>query len=215
MYRRQGSGILIRPAHRAHPRSMRPGTPPRQRCAGLGRDPWSTRKPPRCRGGRGRGWTGSLHRARPGPQVHDAIVVVGYLPRAAISLVSCSPGCPRRSSIRLRRLAGMESRAHLTKRSQARPGKQKSWRRPIFPKGCPLSIFGAGELNFRVRDGNGCGLSASVTRIPAREDVIGRSHRCDPRRTSIQPRSRRDAMIPDLTAAADGSAAEEGQALDH
>ena len=44
---------------------------------------------------------------------------------------------------------------------------QKSWRRPIFPKGCPLSIFGAGELNFRVRDGNGCGLSASVTRICA------------------------------------------------
>ena len=45
------------------------------------------------------------------------------------------------------------------------PGTQKSWRRPIFPKGCPLSIFGAGELNFRVRDGNGCGLSARVTRI--------------------------------------------------
>src|SRR5204862_3551957 len=42
---------------------------------------------------------------------------------------------------------------------------QKSWRRPIFPKGCPLSIFGAGELNFRVRDGNGYGLSANVTRI--------------------------------------------------
>src|SRR3954453_5764461 len=35
----------------------------------------------------------------------------------------------------------------------------------MFPKGCPLSIFGAGELDFRVRDGNGYGLSASVTRI--------------------------------------------------
>ena len=45
-------------------------------------------------------------------------------------------------------------------------GNQKgSWRRPIFPRGYPLSIFGAGELNFRVRDGNGCGLSAGVTRI--------------------------------------------------
>ena len=42
---------------------------------------------------------------------------------------------------------------------------QGSWRRPIFPRGYPLSIFGAGELNFRVRDGNGCGLSAGVTRI--------------------------------------------------
>jgi hypothetical protein len=42
---------------------------------------------------------------------------------------------------------------------------QQPRRRPIFPKGCPLSIFGAGELNFRVRDGNGCGLSAGVTGI--------------------------------------------------
>ena len=45
------------------------------------------------------------------------------------------------------------------------PESTRSWRRPIFPKGCPLSIFGAGELDFRVRDGNGYGLSASVTRI--------------------------------------------------
>src|SRR5260221_5899650 len=51
-------------------------------------------------------------------------------------------------------------------------GTQKSWRRPIFPKGCPLSIFGAGELDFRVRDGNGYGLSARVTRILLL-DVIG------------------------------------------
>ena len=40
-----------------------------------------------------------------------------------------------------------------------------SRRRPIFPGGCPPSIFGAGELNFRVRDGNGWFLSASVTGI--------------------------------------------------
>ena len=45
------------------------------------------------------------------------------------------------------------------------PERTRSWRRPIFPKGCPLSIFGAGELDFRVRDGNGYGLSASVTSI--------------------------------------------------
>jgi hypothetical protein len=41
--------------------------------------------------------------------------------------------------------------------------KERSRRRPIFPGGCPPSIFGAGELNFRVRDGNGWTLSASVT----------------------------------------------------
>jgi hypothetical protein len=45
----------------------------------------------------------------------------------------------------------------------------------MFPKGCPLSIFGAGELNYRVRDGNGCGLSARVTRIFDSVDAIGRS----------------------------------------
>ena len=48
------------------------------------------------------------------------------------------------------------------------PERKRSWRRPIFPRGYPLSIFGAGELNFRVRDGNGCGLSARVTRISVR-----------------------------------------------
>src|SRR5258706_2075162 len=53
-------------------------------------------------------------------------------------------------------------------------GTQKSWRRPIFPKGCPLSIFGAGELDFRVRDGNGYGLSASVTRIRCVWMLFGR-----------------------------------------
>ncbi len=51
------------------------------------------------------------------------------------------------------------------RRERHAPETQRSWRRPIFPKGCPLSILGAGELNFRVRDGNGCGLSARVTRI--------------------------------------------------
>ncbi len=45
------------------------------------------------------------------------------------------------------------------------PLKKESRRRPIFPGGCPPSIFGAEELNFRVRDGNGWSLSASVTGI--------------------------------------------------
>ena len=51
-----------------------------------------------------------------------------------------------------------------------------SRRRPIFPGSCPPSIFGAGELNFRVRDGNGWFLSASVTGIDlqlARPSIVG------------------------------------------
>ena len=50
---------------------------------------------------------------------------------------------------------------------------KRPWRRPIFPRSCPLSIFGAGELDFRVRDGNGYGLSARVTGILCALDVVG------------------------------------------
>ena len=41
--------------------------------------------------------------------------------------------------------------------------KEKSRHRPIFPGGCPPSIFGTDELNFRVRDGNGWTLIAIDT----------------------------------------------------
>ena len=36
-------------------------------------------------------------------------------------------------------------------------------RRPIFPGSFPPSIFGTGELNFRVRDGNGWDLTVMNT----------------------------------------------------
>ena len=39
--------------------------------------------------------------------------------------------------------------------------------RPIVPQGFPCSIVGAGGLNGRVRDGNGCDPSATVTDLPA------------------------------------------------
>jgi hypothetical protein len=38
-----------------------------------------------------------------------------------------------------------------------------SRQRPTLPQSHPCSTIGAGELNYRVRDGNGCGLSAIVT----------------------------------------------------
>ena len=37
------------------------------------------------------------------------------------------------------------------------------WRKPIFPGRLQPSIFGTGELNFRVRDGNGWTLAAINT----------------------------------------------------
>ncbi len=36
-------------------------------------------------------------------------------------------------------------------------------RRPTLPHSFPCSTIGAEELNFRVRDGNGCGLFAIAT----------------------------------------------------
>jgi hypothetical protein len=78
-------------------------------------------------------------------------------------------------SHRIRRTPGPLDRWAALHQNTARRGSrrprlhgattQRPRRRPIFPRGYPLSIFGAGELNFRVRDGNGCGLSARVTRI--------------------------------------------------
>ena len=104
------------------------------------------------------------------------------------------PEAPRR------RLGTGATRRRLpeTRRGAKTPESTRSWRRPIFPKGCPLSIFGAGELDFRVRDGNGYGLSASVTRILLL-DVIG----CVRARISLElvladERGRREVEIHDL-----------------
>jgi hypothetical protein len=45
----------------------------------------------------------------------------------------------------------------------ARTSHQLSRQRPTLPGSCPPSTIGAGGLNFRVRDGNGCGPTAMVT----------------------------------------------------
>src|SRR5579885_1759695 len=50
---------------------------------------------------------------------------------------------------------------------KARPYGRVKRRRPIFPWSYPHSIVGAEELNFRVRDGNGCLLFAIATGSPA------------------------------------------------
>ena len=45
---------------------------------------------------------------------------------------------------------------------ESRPSKPRQ--RPTLPQGCPCSTIGPGELNFRVRDGNGCDLSGITAR---------------------------------------------------
>src|SRR5437016_3981910 len=55
-------------------------------------------------------------------------------------------------------------RTHLQRvRAQKKhPYGRVRWQRPIFPWSCPHSIIGAEELNYRVRDGNGCTLFATA-----------------------------------------------------
>ena len=53
-------------------------------------------------------------------------------------------------------------------------GHKKTRQRPTFPQSHPCSIIGAVELNFRVRDGNGCGLYAMVTGKRFRQSQVSR-----------------------------------------
>ena len=109
-------------------------------------------------------------------------------PRSAGRHGSATGDRPRSWVARIARSTQV-SRPEEPPRLRDPPETQKSRRRPIFPKGCPLSIFGAGELNFRVRDGNGCGLSARVTGIFAsgmfRQRHVARSRGSHGRRESI------------------------------
>ena len=56
------------------------------------------------------------------------------------------------------------SGAEKEKRAQLSTEPSKPRQRPTLPQGCPCSTIGPGELNFRVRDGNGCDLSGVATR---------------------------------------------------
>ena len=78
--------------------------------------------------------------------------------------------CTRRR--RLQR-EGREKRTHADRAMSAQNKKtaptigrgcqRKIRRRPTLPHGLPCSTIGAGELNFRVRDGIGCDIAAITT----------------------------------------------------
>ena len=56
--------------------------------------------------------------------------------------------------------------------------RKKSRQRPTLPPGRPDSTIGAGGLNGRVRNGNGCGPSAKVTGMNLSSRTTGRSLLC-------------------------------------
>ena len=51
----------------------------------------------------------------------------------------------------------------IKEKSQDQKPNKKSRQCPTLPQSCPCSTIGAGELNFRVRNGNGCFLPALTT----------------------------------------------------
>src|SRR5690242_17091851 len=55
--------------------------------------------------------------------------------------------------------AGINTKSRIL----ADPALRYSRRRPSLPRSRPRSTIGPGRLNFRVRDGNGCGPPGRVT----------------------------------------------------
>jgi hypothetical protein len=87
------------------------------------------------------------------------------------------PGCPerqlkatgRRSLVRRWKNAGQGQKMPPVPQNQKSPKQKASGFKKIFrqcptlPHSFPCSTIGAEELNFRVRDGNGCDLFAITT----------------------------------------------------
>jgi hypothetical protein len=63
-----------------------------------------------------------------------------------------------------RRERRAENDAPKKMKARSMSGPSKPRQRPTLPQSCPCSTIGPGELNFRVRDGNGCDLSGVATR---------------------------------------------------
>ena len=74
-------------------------------------------------------------------------------------------------ALRAENACAVESRKEKPGAGRREKGHEKAWRRPTFPRGRPRSIIGAGGLNFRVRNGNGCGPSAIATRQKKRSNL--------------------------------------------
>src|ERR1043165_2842807 len=69
-----------------------------------------------------------------------------------------------------------KKRGRKSRRPTLASGPSKPRQRPTLPQGCPCSTIGPEELNFRVRDGNGCDLFG----IAARKNLT----KCEARRHS-------------------------------
>ena len=153
------------------------------------RRPWPCR--PRCAG------AGSLSGSPPPMRaaiVISRMILVKTLPRLASSapflcLIECPFGMSGHgASPALRRFGSESSTAGAVGPSCARKKKapaqsapgpriemKKSRQRPTLPPGYPGSTIGAGGLNGRVRNGNGCDPSAMVTGMNYQDDDNRRS----------------------------------------
>ncbi len=115
-------------------------------------------------------------RARPGPRPHQPQFPIGVSQAAVASrpAAGASARPPRQAFCHDHASRSGASRHDCSTRPAARRGRSKpikkarrgyprrasglTRRRPTLPHSCPCSTIGSEELNFRVRDGIGCGL---------------------------------------------------------
>src|SRR5687767_11476829 len=63
----------------------------------------------------------------------------------------------------------------IKRRPTLTSGPSKPRQRPTLPQRGPCSTIGPGELNFRVRDGNGCGLARIAAGKKRSKHEVGQS----------------------------------------
>ena len=82
-------------------------------------------------------------------------------------------------------------------------GPSKPRQRSTLPQGCPCSTIGPGELNFRVRDGNGCdlfGIAARKkheTKCEARAGCVAATREKSFERSSYSTKRHSQAFVSD------------------
>ncbi len=168
--RRESAGAPMRLCGPPHPSRCGelPGMPPRRRAYRV-----APERPSGAAGAADRGCDAVDHRHQNGPGERDQADLDGSDPAAGhgrdrVARASvCEAGAGSASP--------PEARSSSAKNPRRKHDGGSGFRqRPTLPGELPPSTIGAGRLNFRVRNGNGCGPAAITTgdlpvQIPARD----------------------------------------------
>src|SRR3979490_3278437 len=92
-----------------------------------------------------------------------AAPATSVMPRKTSRLTCFMARTIERAAVRLP-LGSPRKSPKIERRPTPASGPSKPRQRPTLPQGCPCSTIGPEELNFRVRDGNGCDLFGIAAR---------------------------------------------------